>query len=127
MAHMMTPQNKAFEPPWAKPENWPEKRRAPGYPRRFVVPSLIVFLAAVIIGMVGFSRGQSVLVWSALAFFLIGHAIVYRLTLSRLKCPGCGAVVTLKTYPEPRGFFRFHCRHCNIVWLTGVQVVGSCD
>ena len=114
--------NNNFQPDWAKPQNWPERRRAPGYPRRFVLPSSIVLIVAVALAFWGLEKGPTWLVWIALTVFLVGHSAVYRLTLSRLRCPKCRKVVTLKGYPESGGFFRFHCQDCNVVWLTGVRV-----
>jgi hypothetical protein len=126
---MTTARNDRFEPDWAKPQNWPVRRRAPGYPRRFVVPSFTVLAVAIGLVVLGFSKGPLALVWIGLSLFLVGHAIVYRLTLSRFCCPECGKLITLKHYPEPGAFFRFHCQRCNIIWLTSVQVgnneVGS--
>jgi hypothetical protein len=111
-----------FQPDWAKPQNWPERRRAPGYPRRFVAPVSIVVIVAVALAFWGFEKGPTWLVWIALGVFLVGHGVVYHFTLSRLRCPKCSKWVTLKSYPGPGHFFRFHCRDCNIIWLTGIRV-----
>jgi hypothetical protein len=124
---MSIAQKGAFEPDWAKPQNWPARRRAPGYPRRFAVPASIVLVVAAVLAVVGFIRGPLALVWIGLAFFLVGQAVVYRLTLCRLCCPECGKTVRLKGYPAPGGFFRFHCRSCNIIWLTGIQAGDDVD
>jgi hypothetical protein len=119
---MTAARNENSEPGWAKRLNWPERRRAPGYPRRFLIPSFVVLVCAVGLLLTGFGTGRSALVWAGLALFLVGHAIVYRFTLSRFCCPECGQMLTLKGYPAPGTLFRFHCRGCNIVWLTGVRV-----
>lgn len=119
---MTTARKDSFQPEWAKPQNWPERRRAPGYPRRFLIPSFVVLVCAVGLVVTGLSTAHSALLWAGIALFLVGHAVVYRFTLSRFRCPKCSQIVALKGYPAPGAFFRFHCRVCNVLWLTGVQV-----
>lgn len=119
---MTAARNDSFESEWARPHNWPERRRAPGYPRRFLFPSLIVLVGAIGLFVVGLSTGYPALVWAGLFLFLVGHAVVYRFTLRRFICPKCGQTVALKGYPAPGAFFRFHCRRCNVLWLTGIRV-----
>src|SRR6267378_1864588 len=124
---MTNARSESFRPDWAKPQNWPARRRAPGYPRRFVLPSTVVFVLGVGSMVAGLEGGPAVLVWLGLAFFLVGQIVVYRLTLSRFICPECRKTITHGRYPAPRGFFRFHCKTCNIVWLTGIQVGEDSD
>jgi len=117
---MTTARNDSFQPEWSKPQNWPARRRAPGYPRRFVLPSSIVLAVAIGLVVVGLVTGPLALVWLGLACFIVGQAVVYRLTLSRFCCPECAKVVRLRGYPSPGTFFSFHCRDCHSIWLTGV-------
>ena len=119
---MSVAKDDTFQPEWVKPENWPERRRAPGYPRCYVIPASVVWVIAILLLFWGFDKGPACLGWIGLGFYVVGHAIIYLLTLSRFRCPKCGKVVTLKDYPKPGGFFRFHCRDCSIIWLTGLQV-----
>jgi hypothetical protein len=81
---------------------------------------LFLFSGALIV--IGGSRGPEIVAWGGLVFLVIGFVGIYRLTLGRFCCPECGKRISLKAYPKPGGFFRFHCQSCNILWLTGIRV-----
>ncbi len=124
---MPNAQNPSVRPDWAKPENWPARRQAPGYPRRVVLPSTVVLVFAVAMIATGLERGSTVLFWLGLAVLVVGQLVVYRLTVARFTCPECARVITRGHYPAPRGFLTFHCWTCNIVWLTGILVTEDSD
>jgi len=112
----------ANHPEWMNPKYWPERRRAPGYPNRVLVPGSIVFFVAIPLAIFGFEKGWPALGCAAIALFLIGLAVIHHLTLGRFCCPQCGRRLPLGEPPRPGGFFGFHCRDCRIIWLTGVRV-----
>ena len=114
-------QAQEFQPEWTKPQNWPDRRRAPGYPRRWSGPSSVVAAVGLPLALIGFSCDLVSLGCAAVAFLVIAHIIVFRVRLARFYCPECAKRLPLK-WPPPGEFVRFHCRDCRIIWLTGIEV-----
>lgn len=108
-------------PEWMKPENWPERRQAPGYPRKFLAPVSIIFWGMLLLAFAAFSLDWPIVGGLALGFLVIGLTIVYQLTLYQFRCPKCGKRLPVQR-PSRGDFYRFHCRDCRTIWLTGVQV-----
>jgi hypothetical protein len=110
-----------FQPEWAKPQNWPARRRAPGYPRRVVLPGTVVLALSLPVLVFGFSTERLLLGWIGLALCVVGQGLIYYFILKRFCCPECGQRIPLKEPPKTGEFIRFHCRSCNVIWLTGLE------
>jgi hypothetical protein len=116
-----------YQAEWMKPQRWPERRKAPGYPRRWLVPTLIIAVMFLPLALVAFSRQTPILGWVAVGLFVTGYLIVVQVTLRQFRCPACGQRLPMDLSSgrgSGRGFLRYHCQNCNVIWLTGIGFGG---
>ena len=109
------------QPAWMRPENWPDRRPAPGYPRRHNRPIGILWAIAIPAIIASFLLDRQALGFLGIALLVGALWIVSHLTVGRFRCPECGRRLPYKP-PRTGQFVQFHCPDCRIIWLTGLQM-----
>ena len=122
----MRSEEKTIQPAWARPENWPDRRPAPGYPRRGTRPGAVILAVGLPAIILSFTFDLDYLGLVLVALAISGIVLVQYLTLGRFRCPECGTRLPLK-WPAPRESLTFHCQHCNVIWQTGIQAPDTND
>jgi hypothetical protein len=98
----------------------PERRHAPGYPRKVTLPMTVLTVATVLVAMAGIWLNSSIVLFGSLAIFAVGGGTVLHRTFKRFQCPGCGQRLPFRLPPVGQPF-DFHCPQCRILWTTGMD------
>ena len=111
---------------WSKPENWPERRQVPGFPKRVYFPSYLLGIAAFALFFIGdiyHSTNCDILGF----VLLLGGILVWYRIIGRFRCPECNERLSLPKKPWPDRRLKFRCGKCNIIWDTGIEENDSGD
>jgi len=111
------------QPEWAKSEFWPDRLPAPGYPKRYTKPLIILAAVAAPLLLIGiFAHSPAV---AAIAFggFVILASVNCAVTIHRFRCPRCQQRIVPKYWeePQPGETYKFHCRRCRVIWDTRIR------
>jgi hypothetical protein len=112
------------ESEWSKPENWPERRRVPGFPKRVYLPCFFVAIAVFAFFFLG-DRYDSYPCYVAGFILMLGEILIWYRIIGRFRCPECGERLRQPKKPWPERRLRFRCLKCNIIWDTGIEESDS--
>jgi hypothetical protein len=110
----------------------PTEKRDPTFGERFVVPLVVIFVTAPLLGFPAamYWHAEPKNYWRAipilivLAGMILGLGLLHHRVLRRYRCPQCGS--RLPQYagerdPEKAREYRFFCEACNVLWTTGLK------